>query len=313
MKADPGLGVVLVDHRVEPGTDVQGRVGRVADREQHRAADEKPQGAAVVLIEMAEQADGDDGEDGVEEHPLGDQGAPGEGRGAGPEEPQHRRAQLIFGDPDVRQEGDQAGGGQQSEQSRRTRPVGEHGEDEEPLQPGAHHDRNQAAQAAVGEPGEDQQAGNDQQAEQVQPAAEAEQVGDEKQPAVVHGAVPGPFPVQDQPEPQGDEQYRVAVDLGLGGVEPEGVGDRQGQRGQGGPEGHREVAVVAEYPQRFPAHGAARYRRGAEVGAPYGQGGGEGRHKHHAPGDLHDRDHGEQPSEQHVQRRARRMRNAEGV
>ena len=181
-------------------------------------------------------------------------------------------------------EGEGEEGCQQRNDSSRLGLVGENGEVDHALEAGAHHDEDESPELLVGKPDQDYQGGNGQQTEQVEAASEPKEVGEKVKPAIVEGTVLGALPVDDQPDAQTDEEEGIAVDFGLGGIEPVGVGHGQGQGAQGGTGLAADIAAVAKGTQGRPAQGAAAQGHAAQIDAPDAQGRGQGRHEVDAPG-----------------------------
>ena len=93
-------------------------------------------------------------------------------------------------------------------------------------------------------------------------AAEAEQIRQRQQPAIVGRPSAAAFPVENQPQPQTREQDGVAVHLGFGGIVPLGVGKCQRQRGHGPTGEDADVAGVAQRLQGLAAQRAPPERDG---------------------------------------------------
>ena len=106
----------------------------------------------------------------------------------------------------------------------------------------------------------------------MQAAAQTEEIGNGKEPAVVFLTVAGAFPIDDQPQPETGKQDRVAVDLGFGGVVPLGLRKGESQRGDGGSGDHANIAMITKGLERLATEGSAPERGGGQVDAPYGEG-----------------------------------------
>ena len=198
-KAAHVSGVVLVDGRVQPRANEQGQVGRIAEEEQQRRAEQNGQGASIGAVEMEGEPRAAS-HDGQSRYRFGIECRFGE-HDHGTDRP-HRDdggSQIREAPPYIGVERDRCSCSQHGDLSGRLRTIGENRDVEQPPEANPHNHENEPPEFFVGEPREDEQRRDGEQAHHVNAAAEPEQIGQQKQPAVVRCTVLGAVPVDDEP------------------------------------------------------------------------------------------------------------------